>query len=400
MFRGRNRGTQGGGLAIMLLAYQLMQVGFDRIPPVTLAAILGQVLVFLKLIDIPWPSLDDVCISSNQVWNRGDWTRLILGVFHHADQWHLYYNMSSFLWKGINLERKLGSGYFAFLLAVFTVLQSTILVAVNMLLGNYIMNDASYLSQCAVGFSGVLFALKVLTTYDLPPGIQYIMGIPIHSRLAVWAELAFIQVIAPNASFTGHLSGILLGLLYVKGPLKFVMKEFYSIISSTASGRPHQAYTFHSSGTSGRRAENLQQESMPTQSGGMPATPTRRSERLRHQSPGRDQTPGHLGRNYAAYTGGLTEDEQLARAMNESLQQSQSNNAAPPQTATAPTAPPEPPSYDSLYGESNGIPQARIPPPPPGYEGAGSSLNDIPTVTQPLSNDDIRKRRLRRFQKD
>ena len=53
--------------------------------------------------------------------------------------------------------------------------------------------------------TGVIFALKVLTTHLLPPGVQYVMGyIPVPSRLAVWAELALIQILVPNASFTGE----------------------------------------------------------------------------------------------------------------------------------------------------------------------------------------------------
>lgn len=43
------------------------------------------------------------------------------------------------------------------------------------------------------------------------------------SRWACWIELVVIQLIVPRASFTGHLAGILVGLAYVKGPLKSIM---------------------------------------------------------------------------------------------------------------------------------------------------------------------------------
>ena len=68
-------------------------------------------------------------------------------------------------------------------------------------------------------FAGVIFALKVVTTYLLPPGTTYIMGfVPVNSRYACWAELLVIQLMVPNASFLGHLAGILVGLAFVKGP--------------------------------------------------------------------------------------------------------------------------------------------------------------------------------------
>jgi len=50
------------------------------------------------------------------------------------------------------------------------------------------------------------------------------MGFPIWSKYAVWAELVLIQLISPNASFVGHLAGILVGLAYIHGPLKYLVE--------------------------------------------------------------------------------------------------------------------------------------------------------------------------------
>ena len=74
---------------------------------------------------------------------------------------------------------------------------------------------------CQFNFIGVIFALKVLTTYYWPvAAYSNVFGIPMAARHAVWAELIFIQIVSPNASFIGHLSGILVGLAYCKGPLR------------------------------------------------------------------------------------------------------------------------------------------------------------------------------------
>lgn len=78
-------------------------------------------------------------------------------------------------------------------------------------------------------YTGVIFALKVITTHYLPPGITYVMGfLPVHSRFACWVELVLIQLLVPQVSFVGHLAGILVGLAYVKGPLKTIMDSFLS----------------------------------------------------------------------------------------------------------------------------------------------------------------------------
>ncbi|XP_013396369.1 rhomboid-related protein 4 isoform X1 [Lingula anatina] len=288
MFRG-SRQRRGPGLGLMLLVMQLLNVGLDNIPPVTLATIFGNTAVFLGLFDLKYPSIGQVCVSVVNVWYRKDWQRLLLAAFFHAHEWHLYYNMVSFLWKGISLEKRLGSLYFAYLIAVFSVLVNCTLLLLDTAVANIYEND-HYLSTCAVGFSGVIFALKVVTTYYLPPGIQYVMGIPVPSRVACWVELGVIQLLVPNASFTGHLAGILVGLAYMKGPLKSIMD---SIIS------PADARRF---------------------------TPTSRASGWRQfrgqgSNQGQGYNLGGSGESYNSnlYTGGLTEEEQYRRAMEESM---------------------------------------------------------------------------------
>ena len=54
-------------------------------------------------------------------------------------------------------------------------------------------------------FAGVIFALKVLTTHYSPSGLHYALGfIPVPSKYIYWVELGLIQLIYPNASFTGN----------------------------------------------------------------------------------------------------------------------------------------------------------------------------------------------------
>ncbi|KAK7483198.1 hypothetical protein BaRGS_00025602 [Batillaria attramentaria] len=253
MFRGRQRG--GGNLGVLLLGAQMMNMGLENIPPVTLALVAGQVAIFLNLLPQYFPSAHNVCMSSYLVWHRGDWRRLLLAVFYHADDMHLYFNMASLLWKGRSLERRFGSPYFFWLVSVFTALTSMGYVAINLLLEEK-LHDHSYATQCAVGFSGVIFALKVVTTHYTPPGLHYALGfIPVPSRYIYWVELGLIQLVTPNASFTGHLAGILVGLLYIKGPLKPIMDTILRPASSrrfTQGGqRSGRRYGFFSSGTTG-----------------------------------------------------------------------------------------------------------------------------------------------------
>lgn len=83
-----------------------------------------------------------------------EWRRLLLSPLHHADDFHLYANMASFLWKGIRLERRLGGAWFLYLLSVFSVLTGLVYLALEMLLSE-LTQDQSYSMACAVGFSGI-----------------------------------------------------------------------------------------------------------------------------------------------------------------------------------------------------------------------------------------------------
>lgn len=135
--------------------------------------------------------------------------------------------MVSFLSKGFILERQLTSEFFAFMLVVFTFLSGAILVGCNILL-TAITGNTHYELTCAIGFSAVIFAIKVvLQDQESAHQRQYVFGIPIPIRMMYWSELFIIQLVAPQSSFIGHLSGILVGLLYTKGPLKPLMMAIF-----------------------------------------------------------------------------------------------------------------------------------------------------------------------------
>ncbi|KAF8792754.1 Rhomboid-related protein 4 like protein [Argiope bruennichi] len=328
MYPGRRRQP---GLGIMLLLYQIFGViGYENIPPVTLGTIGLQVAIFLRLLKF-WYKPSHVCVSAYNVWTRREYSRLIFAAFEHADDWHLYYNMVSFAIKGRSLERRFGSVKFAYILAIFTILTNAVLVALNVLaiehLGDY--------DQCAVGFSGVIFALKVLTTYYDSNYLTQVMGIPIivPARYAVWVELLLIQLFVPNASFYGHLAGILVGMAYVKGPLKWIMDLVYSIakgILFPSISTPRFTPRAEPSGYA--RAREQYNEYVPP---------------------------------------GMSEEEQVRRAMEESLREESRSNGIPPyDSASFSSGMPPPPPPGFIFGETSHMP----PPPPPGFY---PDINDL-----------------------
>ncbi|XP_034404827.1 rhomboid-related protein 4 [Cyclopterus lumpus] len=298
----RNR-QRGSHLGLMLLASQVFQMGLDNIPPVTLGVLGLNVYLYL----FPAAPLMQACVSVQQAYWLKDWRRLLLSPLHHADDWHLYFNMLSFLWKGTKLEQRLGGPWFLYLLSVFSLLTGLVYLVLEAALTE-LTQDQSYSMACAVGFSGVLFALKVLSNHYHPGGASYVMGFSVSNRYVSWVELVLIHITSPGTSFVGHLAGILVGLLYTAGPLKAVMKKCAGFVTLNGYNSRSNAH-YGSSGSSGYSG-----------SGGAYSG--------YHQSP-----PEYTSNPPASYSGGLTEEEQLEAAIRNSLNdggQPRQRGAPPP----------------------------------------------------------------------
>ncbi|KAG8445300.1 hypothetical protein GDO86_010185 [Hymenochirus boettgeri] len=296
------RRQRGSNTGLLLLLAQLYQFGLSNIPPLTLAALGLNIFLFLN----PFKPLHDVCISVHSGYHHGDWQRFLLSPFHHADDWHLYFNMVSLLWKGTKLEKRLGSVLFGLIIIVFSQVIGVIYVILELLLAES-MGDPSYKMQCAVGFSGVLFALKVLNNHYHPGGSSNVFGILIPNKYACWAELVAIHILSPGTSFVGHLSGILVGFLYTQGPLKNILTVTASFFSGTSSTDGNFTYSGYA------RNHNY-----PFQNTASP---------------------------YDMYTGGLSEDEQLQQALRESLHERGGYRRTQP---NIPWSSPEQPSLEEI----------------------------------------------------
>ena len=144
-----------------------------------------------------------------------DLKRFLLSPFYHMDEAHLVYNMMSLLWKGIQLETSMGSAEFASMVATLLGMSQgiTLLLAKSLLL--FFDYERAYYSQFAVGFSGVLFAMKVVLNSQ-SADYTYVHGLIVPTRHAAWVELILIQMFVPGVSFLGHLGGILAGILYLR----------------------------------------------------------------------------------------------------------------------------------------------------------------------------------------
>ncbi|KAM9358679.1 rhomboid-related protein 4-like [Symphorus nematophorus] len=290
---------RGFELGLLLLAVHLFQEGLGNIPAVTLAVLGFNVYLYI----FPAAPLLQACVSLHYVYEKKDWGRLFLSPLHHVDDLHLYFNMASFLWKGIWLERRLGGGWFLYLLLVFSLLDGLVYLLLQAGLTKLSNSDllagfidvSSHSNECAVGFSGVLFALKVVNNHYNPGGVTYVLNIRVHNRFASWVELVLIYLLAPGTSLIGHLAGILVGLLYTVGPLETIMKTCAEFMSSDGN-HPRPSSYYSSSGYSGTRR-------------GQPETP----------QPAEDHTTDYTSGYTESDLANMTEEEQIEMAIRNSL---------------------------------------------------------------------------------
>lgn len=279
MYSNHRRSKTSTGISPILLSlfYQLyIELEKQQFKPIVTIILLG-INIFVHI--HPYPhvfgyNLDDInsqCIHPRKIFRAlalGSipWNRIIFSSIIHVDDMHLYYNMLSLCWKGINLESFLGSQEF-FTLVVFSLIVSHIGVVLISFLLYEIFNFNEYTSgmnSCAVGFSAVLFSLKyVWNSYSSDR--TSVMGIMIPTKHAAWLELILISIITPNASFIGHLSGILAGVLYVHGAAKILYLVFFQIqklFRLFFVGNDHSSNTTTSNYSDSYREPNIELEEL------------------------------------------------------------------------------------------------------------------------------------------
>nr|CCA15102.1 serine protease family S54 putative [Albugo laibachii Nc14] len=199
-------------LVLYMLIQKIMQM--DRKPPLTISLIVLMSNLHFRIFDIGATlSPESYMLCPNLIVRRHEWERLIGSAFFHGDDIHLYHNMVSFLWKGYQLESKMGSYHFACLLIYLLLVSHGLIVLASYLIFKLQHNPHAW-TQCSLGFSAVLFGLKVVLN-SKSPNTSNIYGFQVPTKYAAWLELVLIHVLVPDASFLGHLCGIVAGYSWI-----------------------------------------------------------------------------------------------------------------------------------------------------------------------------------------
>jgi membrane associated rhomboid family serine protease len=178
----------------------------------------------LFMLTIFWRDPANWCLSPTSWLVRYPLVSLFLSTYTHLSFFHIFFNMSVFVFYGTTYERKWGSTKFWINLVLAGLLSNIIHTFLALMIyaipgiPDFIISNL--VRTCSVGISGVLFFFMAIDCFDpeVQPGdgIQVFGLVPVPKKYYPWIMLALMQLLIVHVSFLGHLSGLLLGLLYAR----------------------------------------------------------------------------------------------------------------------------------------------------------------------------------------
>jgi membrane associated rhomboid family serine protease len=140
--------------------------------------------------------------------------RIVSSAFAHYSFFHILFNMFS-LWSFRFLESQvLGHLNYIILTFILMILSSIATLIIYLLLMRFLNWNHYYEHVHAVGYSAIIFGLLTYGSLLNPKGnIELLFGLRIPALLVPFFYLIVSSLLFPQASFVGHLGGIIAGLL-------------------------------------------------------------------------------------------------------------------------------------------------------------------------------------------
>lgn len=185
----------------------LTAIGSPRLLTLFIAA----VCMLLFVLRIASSDISVVCFLPSRVITRFEIYRIFTGPFFHGGLLHILFNIVAWMFIGKDYEKAVGTlpaaySVFILLIPLIASLHCCAAYLIDALAETHARN------QCTIGISGVLFALLVVNIEaSAVPSISVFGLFSLPSRWYPWLLALVLQLLSPNLSFLGHLSGIALG---------------------------------------------------------------------------------------------------------------------------------------------------------------------------------------------
>ncbi|DBB01243.1 TPA: hypothetical protein ACH3X1_001113 [Trebouxia sp. C0004] len=206
-------------IVLLLMLFKVIKSveGITGLPAGTKLLLAANCLPFLKPNGFSLPTFG---LSPFMVWEQRQFYRVLTAGFLHADFDHMVSNASSLVISSSYLERGLTRLQFAATMASLALSSHGLYVLSSWVDCCWFGLWRQYFLEGAVGASGLGFAMQVVADNMRGSTVSVfgISGLEAPAKFSCWISLAVTQILVPQASFTGHLCGVLAGLLHVYIP--------------------------------------------------------------------------------------------------------------------------------------------------------------------------------------
>ncbi|CDF34719.1 unnamed protein product [Chondrus crispus] len=220
--------SRGGNRVVTLTEYKLKMleaIGSPRL----LTLFIATVCVVLYLAQAYQARPGAICLSPSKVFTQLAVYRIFTSPFFHGGLFHILFNTIAWMIIGRDYERTIGTlaatySIFVLLIPLIAILHCSAAYLIDALA------QTSFRNECAIGLSGVLFAILVVNVEVSPGTSVNVFGFfSMPKRWYPWALAAILQLLSPRLSILGHLSGIVLGYALVYGYLNRLSPSDYKL---------------------------------------------------------------------------------------------------------------------------------------------------------------------------
>lgn len=175
------------------------------------SVVVGGILASFLYIHRRGYNYSDVGMSFQSVALDKEYWRCVTATMAHINLLHLLFNVSS-LWSisGAEFYEYGTAKYF-----LYTLLLLLLSIPIEMLIYALLIYKAGkeeYLRVVSVGYSGIVFGWMTIVACDRPSSSFQFLGLfSLPATIAPFGSLILTSVLIPQASFVGHLGGILAG---------------------------------------------------------------------------------------------------------------------------------------------------------------------------------------------
>jgi membrane associated rhomboid family serine protease len=164
-------------------------------------------------------NISDFSICSWPIFSKHQYYRIITHHYFHSGFLHFFLNMTLFTFECSQLEKKIGSSYLFLIISNSLILISLIYLGMTAILKYMIISllkftEYNFDFYCSAGFSGVLFCIYYIQCNfkRVAEGSTLFLGlIPVRIKYSPFIYILLIQVLSPNSSLLGHISGVVAG---------------------------------------------------------------------------------------------------------------------------------------------------------------------------------------------